>query len=286
MHRLGRAPAHRAGGADQAVQAGVVDHPDDRRHPAALLAHQPAAHAVELDLRRGQRARAELVLEPLDPEAGVAALDQEARQPLRRLGEREEHVARRVGAEPLVAGDLVGAVGLRLGAGGVGADVGAALLLGHRHAGQRARVVVLEHQARLPLLGEVRVLAQRGDHRVGHRHRAHHAAVDLVPDVHQRGAHGVRAGLGVAPGQGVDAALHRLAQASSARRGRAPPRRRGCRSGRGCAARARCARSARSARAPRRSRPARRCRAGAPAPQPAPSRSTASWIEASASNTL
>ena len=86
VHGLRGAPAHPGRRADQAVQTGVVDHAGDRGHAAALLAHQAPLDAVELDLGGGQRAGAELVLEPLDAEAGVVALDQEAREALRRPG--------------------------------------------------------------------------------------------------------------------------------------------------------------------------------------------------------
>ena len=72
MDGLDGAPADPGRRPDQAVQAGVVDHPDDRGHAAALLAHEPAAHAAELHLGGGERAGAELVLQALDLEAGVA----------------------------------------------------------------------------------------------------------------------------------------------------------------------------------------------------------------------
>ena len=196
----------------------MVDHPDDRRDAASLLADEPRAHALELDLARGQRARAELVLEALDAEAGIARLEQEAGQPGGRLGERQEDVAGGIGAEPLVAGQLVAAVAERLGARRVGAHVRAALLLGHRHPGERAVAVGRLRQQRLPLGGELGLLAQRRDHRVGHRHGAHHARVDLAPRVHQRRAHDVRTGLRISPRQRVDLALDRLAQAPVPRR--------------------------------------------------------------------
>ena len=168
-------PADRGGRAEQAVEPRVVDHPDDRLDAAALLADEAARDGVELDLRRGQRARAQLVLEPLDPEAGLAALaagalDQEAGEALVGLGERQEDVARGVGAEPLVAGDLPGPVAGRDRARGVGADVGAALLLGHRHPGDRPGAgadadaagiwsIPRLDEPRLPLGGELRALA-------------------------------------------------------------------------------------------------------------------------------
>ena len=106
VDRLGDAAPHRRRAADDAVQPRVRDHLDDRRHAAALLAQQPRGRAAELDLAGGERARAELVLEPLQLEAR-AALDDEAREPARRLGEDEEDGAHRVRAEPLVAGQLV-----------------------------------------------------------------------------------------------------------------------------------------------------------------------------------
>ena len=212
VHRLGEAPAHPGRRADQAVEPGVVDHPDDGLHAAALLAHEPAAHAVELDLARGQRARAELVLQPLDAEARVAPLDQEAGEARGRLREREEEVARGIGAEPLVAGDLPG-VAVRRRAGGVRANVGAALLLGHRHAHERAVVVARPRDARLPLGRQLGLLAQGGNRGVGHRHRAHDPGVHLAPHEEEGGAHCVGARLRVPPGKRVDLALDRLPEA-------------------------------------------------------------------------
>ena len=152
-------------------------------------------------------------------------------------------------------------VPVRDGARGVRAHVGAALLLGHRHAHERAVVVARPRHPRLPLGRHVRLLAQRRDRRVGHRDRAHHARVHLAPDEEERGAHDVAAGLRVPPGERVDLALDRLAQAPVPGRVeldlvhalavavvRAQDR---------LVALGR----ARSAPAPRRSRPARRCRA-------------------------
>ncbi len=246
-------------------------------------------HAAELDLGRGQRAGAELVLEPLDLEAGVGALDQEARQPGRRLGQRQEHVARGVGAEPLVAGDGVGAVALRLGAGGVGAHVRAALLLGHGHAGDGAlagAVLGGAPGAAPTRLGQVGGLAQRGDDRVGHRDGAHHARVDLVPQEHQPGADRVGARPRVGPRQRVDAALDALAQQPVPRRVELDLVHAVAVAVVGPAARARCARSARSAPAPRASRPARRCRRSGRRPSRRPRAPAPPAAAVSASKTL
>ena len=91
------------------------------------------------------------------------------------LGEHEERVAHRRRAEPLVAGELVLGAGAaavdRPGDGGVGAHVGAALLLGHPHAAQRARllggrrvarVVFGGEEARLPLGGQLGLVRSAG----------------------------------------------------------------------------------------------------------------------------
>ncbi len=179
---------------------------------------QPPRTPAELDLGGGQRARAELVLEPLELHPR-AALHQEAGEAARRLGQHEEHVARRIGAEPLVAVELVAPVPDRLGAGDVGAHVGAALALGHRHPRQRAALVVGQGEARLPLGGQLgSAVAQRRHGGVGHRHRAHDAVVGVAPQREQRRADDVGAGLGLAPRQAVDPARHRPLQQPVPRR--------------------------------------------------------------------
>ena len=154
--------------------------------------------------------------------------------------------------------------------GGVRAHVGAALLLGHPHPAERAglvggrhqalAVVVEREEARLPLVGQLRLLAQRRDHRVGHRDRAADPGVDLAEHHHHRAAGDVRARARLAPGRARGGRGRRRAAAARARRGGRRPRRCGCRSGRGCAASA----GSRSPRRPsgsraggRRSRPAR-----------------------------
>ena len=104
------------------------------------------------------------------------------------------------------------AVAGRLGAGDVRAHVRAALLLGHRHAAQRAALVVGQREPRLPLGRERRVHAQRRHGAVGHRDRAHHAGVGLRPQQLERRAGDVRARLRVAPRERVDLALDRAAQ--------------------------------------------------------------------------
>src|SRR5579884_2032986 len=108
VDRLDGPAADPRGRPEQAVEPGVVDHPDDRWDAAALLADQPSLRAAKLDLRRRERARPELVLQPLELHP-LAALDEEAREAGRGVREHEEHVARRIRAEPLVAVDLIDA---------------------------------------------------------------------------------------------------------------------------------------------------------------------------------
>ena len=211
VDRLGDAAPHPRGAADDAVQPRVRDHLDDRRHAAALLPQQPRGRGAELDLAGGERARAKLVLEPLELEAW-AALDDEARQPARRLRQDEEDVAHRVRAEPLVARELEPSIACGLGARRPGADVGPALLLRHRHPAQRAPVVVGQRQARLPLRGQLGVRAQGGDGGVGHRDGAHHAGVGVGPQQLERRARDVRTRSRRPPGERVDLALDGAAQ--------------------------------------------------------------------------
>ena len=174
-----------------------------------------------------------------------------------------------------------------VGDGRVGAHVRAALLLGHPHAAQRAglvgrgaqlAVVAERGEARLPLGRELGLLAQRRDHRVGHRDRAADAGLGLRGDEHRR-AGDVGAGLRLAPRQRVRAEADTGARAARARRGGTRPRRSGCRSGRGCAASAgsRSPRSPSGSPAPSRRRrrprspgprPSRRPRGAAPRPGP------------------
>ena len=127
------------------VEAGVVDHGEDGADAVAGGAEGLGEGAVVLDLGRGVGAVAELVLEAHQVDGvalavGGPARDEEAGEALGGLREGEEGVGHRRRAEPLVAGEAP-AVGGAVGAGGVGADVGAALLLGHRHADGGAGLV-------------------------------------------------------------------------------------------------------------------------------------------------
>ena len=197
----------------------MADHLDDRRHAAAGLANHLRPGAEQLDLRGGVRAVAELVLQTLDVHrvarpVGQDARHQKAGQTLGGaigrlgLGEHEEDVGHRRRAEPLVASELILGSGSatveRPGVGRVRAHVRAALLLGHRHAGDRrallgggdrAGVIRRGGHQRLPLRCQLRLGAQRGDHREGHRDRARVPSLGLHPGHVHRRAGGVRRGL-------------------------------------------------------------------------------------------
>jgi len=84
----------------------------ERRDPAPGLTDDVGQGSVQLDLRTGVGAVAELVLEALEMDAVARAVGQdprhqEAGHPGLRLGQHQEHVAHRGRAEPLVPGQLV-----------------------------------------------------------------------------------------------------------------------------------------------------------------------------------
>ena len=201
---------------------------------AAFLADEPGHRLVVLHLRGGVGPVAQLVLEPLQVHAVAGAVGQDARQQeagqaTGGLREHQEHVAHGRGREPLVPGEQVTARtrapiprhGHR--AGGVGADVGAALLLGHRHAGDQAalasgrpqpRVVGGGRQQRLEPLRQRGRVPQGGNDRVRHRDRAAVPRLGAAPQVELRGPGHVRTRAGVPPRRGVhpgaDGHVHQL----------------------------------------------------------------------------
>ena len=222
---------------------------------------------------------------PLRVPSGRTRGSRKHESPSWRLREDEERVAHRRRAEPLVAGELVLAVADRLGARRVGADVGAALLLGHRHAAERAALpgrraqagVVLERrEPRLPLGRELRAARAapappRTSSRCGHVWPASTCAIERE----ERRAGDVRAGARLAPGERVQPVPDARRRAASARPGGTRPRRSGCRSGRACAAAAGSRSRAGPTRAARRPG-ARRTTLARSCAQPAPSRASAS----------
>ena len=110
VDRLGQRPAHQAGRADGEIEPRQVRHGERRLDALPLLADQPAERAAILDLARGVRLVAALVLEPLDQQAvaravGQPARQQEAGQAAIGLRQGDEDVAVRHREEPLVAVD-------------------------------------------------------------------------------------------------------------------------------------------------------------------------------------
>lgn len=218
----GHALAHAGRRADDAVEAGQVDHVDDGAHATALVADPPGDRVLVLDLCGGVGAVAELVLEAHQPHRVARAVGQDARheeagEPARRPGEGEEDVAHRRRREPLVPEQAVGAVRLGVGGGGVGAYVRAALLLRHRHAGQQSplgqrraqpEVVRRGGEQRLVARGQLRGVPQRRHGGVGHRDRAAVAGVG-TPGVELGRAGHVRARPVVRPRRGVQAVRDR-----------------------------------------------------------------------------
>ena len=221
--RVGDAPAHPRGRADDAVQARVADHLDDRRHAAAGLADELRPCAVQLDLARRVGAVAELVLEALDVEGVAGPVGQDPRQreaaeALVGLREHEEQVAHRRRAEPLVAGQRVLAVGV--------AVVGrATVVLARTSEPPCFSVIAIPHSALALRRGELGVVRRRGQHaaprprraagdarsaghgRERHRDRAGEAALGLRGGQVERRAGGVRGGLRRRPRQRVQLVL-------------------------------------------------------------------------------
>ena len=225
--RLGGGLPHPGRRAEDAVEPRAGDHLDDRAYAAALLPHENAHRAVELDLAGGVGSVAELVFQTLDAEdvafaaarsAAQNARHEKAAEPRVGLREHEKAVAHRRAAEPLVAGQPVRAVPLAgcHGPRGVGPHVGSALLLGHRHAEEGAplarsaerAVVVARQEPRHPCLCEHTILRDDGDGRVRHRDRAGVAGFDLREEHEGGGASDVRPRFRVRPGGGVRARRH------------------------------------------------------------------------------
>ena len=230
MDRLRDPGPHPGGAAEHAVQPGVVDHLDDRPHPGALLADQPGRGGVELDLAGGVGAVAELVLQPLQAEAVALAVGRPARE--EEAGEPPSAWARtrkasHIGADmnhlwPVSSYSapgpppFTGRATVVLARTSVPPCFSVIPIPARAPALPRrrrvARVVAGGEEARLPLGGQLRLGAQRRDHRVGHRDRAADPGLGLR-HAHEGGAAGdVGAGPRVLPGRAVQLVLDRGAQ--------------------------------------------------------------------------
>lgn len=109
MQRQRQRPAHEPGRADRKIKPRQMRHLERGADTPALLADEKRIGLVIFDFARRIRTIAALLLflEPLDEQAvacavGQRARNEEARWPLVRLREREERIAHRRGAEPLV----------------------------------------------------------------------------------------------------------------------------------------------------------------------------------------
>ncbi|MNG99025.1 hypothetical protein D3C79_581850 [compost metagenome] len=225
MSRLGQRLAHQGTGADHAVETGHRHHLDDGRHAASLLANHPRQGPAELDFAGGIGAVAELVLQALDVELVAVVIramtgQQEAAEALVGLRQGEERIAHRRRTEPLVPDQLIRLPwpwrADRVGAGGVGAHVGATLFLGHGHADCHpdfvsvpdiARVVLAGEDLGQPVFGQLRLQPQRRNRGKGHGQRATGTGFGLAVQVgHRRPCH-VGAGTRFGPGQRGQAML-------------------------------------------------------------------------------
>ncbi len=227
VDRLSCRHPHAGRGADHAVEARHRDHFDDRRDAPAFRANHPAERAAQLRLARGVGDVAHLALEPHDLQRvlgsiGAPARREKAGEAAGRLREHEKRVAHRRRNEELVADELVSAP-WPLGADGnrarrVGAHVGPALLLRHRHADRHALLLLGRNVARIvdarldlrqPLRGEVGLQFDARRRGEGHGDRAAVTGLDLRLHVGARGARHMRALAWVGPGRRMKTFLDR-----------------------------------------------------------------------------
>ena len=143
-HRVMIRAAHQRGGFDAVGQPRRIHHLRHLHKAAIEPSYRIGNRAFQLDLARGHRAGAELVLQPHDPVVIGRAVIEKARhqeQPdaagaaFRALRPRQQHddLGIRIGAEPFFAGQAP-VVAFLHGGGRQLADVGAAFLLGHELA--------------------------------------------------------------------------------------------------------------------------------------------------------
>ncbi len=146
-HRVVMRAAHQRGGFDAVGEPRRIDHFGHLHEAAIEPTDRIRNRAFQLDLARGHRAGAELVLEPNDPVVVGRAVVEEARHQEQadaaragtcafRPRQQHHHLGVRIGAEPFLAVEppVVAFLHRRRRQ---RADVGAALLLGHELAALR-----------------------------------------------------------------------------------------------------------------------------------------------------
>ena len=236
---------------EHAVEPGGGDHLDDRAHAAALVAEPLRPGAVELQLRGGVGAVAQLVLEPYDVQPVALAGREHPRHQEAVIPPGACASTRKtsfIGAEvnhlwPCRVYSPSTEVGARLGL--VGAYVGPALLLGHPHAGERTGLLGDAGAARgrrtaRPAWASTpwrwrRRRAGPGSRRTSSRSGTRGPARSARRRSRPRGVRG-RAGRRTPRAPPAGRGRPR-APSASARRGGSAPRRCGCRSGRTAPAR-------------------------------------------------
>src|SRR5688500_13763726 len=97
---LGNAEAHSGSGPQHTVEAGVIDHLDDRRHASPFLTDHPSPRALARSPTRSVGEVAELALQALKEETVAAPVryhtwHKEARESPHGQGKHKEHVAHR-----------------------------------------------------------------------------------------------------------------------------------------------------------------------------------------------
>ncbi len=216
--RQGQRLAHQPGRADGEVEPREMRMRQDFPDAAPLLADQHRPGPVEFHFARCVGTISALVLQTLHQNAVETAIRQKTRNEKAadagyRPGQRVEAVGRGHREEPFVAGDAIdlrAVLAAEKGGGGLHlAQIGAALLLGHRIAdhgagflGQRQSArVVRTRQSFLPPQRELRTAGETGARRVGHPGWTARAVFNLVPEIAQHGPGEVAGRLPCRPGE-------------------------------------------------------------------------------------
>ena len=208
-----------------------MDHLNDGVNSASLFAHQAGPGSAELHFAGGVGAVAHLLLQPLNMKMielarGSPSWQKKTREALGRLRQDQKSIAHGGGAKPFVSGDQIfpgrrPADTFRLG--GIGADIGASLLLRHAHTHEytllllrRTKLGIVNGRKHLffPLTRQLR-FGPQGCH-AGKRHGDGASMPTFILDGHhhQRGtdhlcSRPLPGPFHFKPGQAMDVMLHR-----------------------------------------------------------------------------
>ena len=191
-HRVMMRAPHQRGGFDAVGEPRRIDHLGHLHEAAIELADRIGNRAFQLDLARGHRAGAELVLQPNDPVVVLRTVLQPPRHQEQadaaragagafRPRQQHHHFGVGIGAEPFLAMQPP-VIAFLHGRRGQRADVGAAFLLGHELAalGQLAHVGLGQAVEIARLQGVAAEIVQELGATVGDVDRAAHAEFGLV----------------------------------------------------------------------------------------------------------